>query len=178
MSASEQGVAKSAGRYALIPRVLGFITNGDDVLLLKGAPTKRVWPGKYNGIGGHVERDEDVRAAMLREIHEETGLSVSGLRLRGVINIDTGETAGIGMFVFSARSAGREVTASAEGTPEWIPARRVTELALVEDLPTLLPKVLAMGDDDEPFWARYYYDREDKLVMEFSPQAQGSSRVR
>ena len=167
MAAKEQGVAQSGDRYALIPRVLCFITHEDEVLLLKGAPTKRVWPGKYNGIGGHVERGEDVRAAMLREIHEEAGLAVNDLRLRGVVNINTGEPAGIAMFVFSARSSGRQVTASPEGALEWVPFDRATELDLVEDLPVLLPRVLGMRDDEEPFWAYYRYDAADQLVIEF-----------
>ena len=166
MAASEQGVAQSAGRYTLIPRVLCFITHGRDVLLLKGAPTKRVWPGKYNGIGGHVERDEGVRAAMLREVREETGLAVSDLRLRGVTNIDAGPAAGILMFVFTAHAAGREVAASPEGTPEWFPVDQIASLDLVEDLPVLIPKVLATPDGQAPFWAHYHYDG-DRLVMEF-----------
>jgi len=134
--------------------------------LLRGAPDKKVWPGKYNGVGGHVERNEDVRSAALREILEETGLAVSDLRLRGVVNIDTGEAAGIQMFVYTARAHGRDVKASNEGALEWVEFDRVGELDLVEDLPALLPRVLAMGDGEEPFAARYYYDESGRLVIE------------
>ncbi len=42
-------------RYPVIPRALIFLFTGDSVLLLKGAPDKRIWPGLYNGIGGHIE---------------------------------------------------------------------------------------------------------------------------
>src|SRR5262245_25900618 len=99
-------------RYTLIPRVLCFITHGVDVLLIKGAPTKRLWAGKYNGLGGHVERGESVHAAARREILEEAGLEPAGLRLRGVVSIDTGQAPGIGIFVFTGRSQGRETVAS------------------------------------------------------------------
>src|SRR5574341_1428884 len=90
MPAAAQGTSKSKDRYHLVPRVLCFVTLGDEMLLLKGAPTKKIWPGKYNGLGGHVERGESVNAAARREIREEAGMEVKDLRLRGVITIETG----------------------------------------------------------------------------------------
>jgi len=164
---ADQGVAQSKDRYQLVPRVLCFITLGDEVLLLKGAPDKKIWPGKYNGLGGHVERGESVHAAAEREIHEEAGLAVSDLRLRGVITIETGEAVGIGLFVFTATANSREVIPSPEGALEWIPIHKIAALDLVEDLPLLLPRVLALKPDDPCFSARYTYDAEGKLVMEF-----------
>jgi 8-oxo-dGTP diphosphatase len=158
------------GRYQVVPRTLCFVTHGEDVLLLRGAPNKRIWPDKYNGVGGHVEPDEDVHSAALREIREETGLAVRDLRLRGVINIpvDVDDNAGIMVFVFTAAATTREVGPSEEGTLEWIPCDQLAGLDLVEDLPTLLPRVLAMGADEPPFFAHYHYDEQDQLVITFS----------
>src|SRR5260370_42114690 len=65
----------SSPRYSIIPRVLCFVTWMDEVLLLKGAPDKKLWAGKYNGLGGHVERGESGHAAAQREILEESGLA-------------------------------------------------------------------------------------------------------
>jgi 8-oxo-dGTP diphosphatase len=167
MPSADQGASKSKDRYHLVPRVLCFVTLGDEVLLLKGAPIKRIWPGKYNGVGGHVERGESVHAAALREIREEAGVEVKDLRLRGVITVETGQPAGIGLFVFTATALERAVRPSVEGSLEWIPAHRIAELDTVEDLPTLLPRVLAMKTDIPCFSARYTYDADDKLVIEF-----------
>ena len=64
------------GKYQAVPRVLCFVTHGDEVLLLRGAPDKRIWPDKYNGVGGHVETGEDILSGARREIYEETGLTV------------------------------------------------------------------------------------------------------
>ncbi len=178
MGRADQGVADLRGRYLVVPRTLCFITHGDDVLLLRGAPDKRIWPGQYNGIGGHVEPGEDVYTAALREIREEAGLEVTDLRLCGVINVcPSPEGAGVLLFVFAARALHREVRPSAEGTPEWIPRDRIGDLDLVEDLPVLLPRVLAMGRDDPPFFAHYAYDEEDRLVVRFrSTREEGRDR--
>jgi 8-oxo-dGTP diphosphatase len=154
-------------RYQVIPRVLCFVTLGDDVLLLKDAANKRLWAGKYNGLGGHVERGESVHAAALREIQEEAAIEVTDLRLRGVVTIDLGDGPGIGLFVFTAKAAGREFTASAEGALEWVPLGQAPALDSVEDLPTLISYLFSLPPDAPPFGAHYQYDAEGKLVMRF-----------
>jgi 8-oxo-dGTP diphosphatase len=167
MPAADQGVALSQGRYTLIPRVLCFVTHGGDVLLLKGSPRKRLWPNKYNGLGGHVERGESVPAAARREIREEAGLAVRNLRLRGVITIDTGEAAGIGLFVFTAEALERAVTPSPEGSLHWVNPRELAGLDLVEDLRVLLPRVLALPPEAPCFGARTFYADDGRLSIEF-----------
>ena len=42
--------------------------------------------GKYNGLGGKLEPREDIVSGMKREIHEEAGVEVTSLRLRGSVN--------------------------------------------------------------------------------------------
>src|SRR5262249_60327404 len=99
MGAEEQGADPNSGRWMVIPRTLCFVTNGGDVLLMKRAEHKRVFPGRYNGIGGHLERDEDPLSGALREIREETGLSVANIRWRAVYTEDAKKSAGVGPFV-------------------------------------------------------------------------------
>jgi 8-oxo-dGTP pyrophosphatase MutT (NUDIX family) len=90
MGAADQGADASSGRWMTIPRTLCFITSGDDVLLIKRAAHKRVFPGRYNGIGGHLERDEDPRSGAIREMREETGLPVRDVRLRAYPTLTPG----------------------------------------------------------------------------------------
>jgi len=169
MGRRDQGVAQSRERYHVVPRTLCFITHGTDVLLLKGAPTKRIWPNRYNGVGGHVERDEDVLTAAIREMAEETGLTVDEVRLRAVIHIDADDPQiGILLFVFTARACSRDFHPSPEGRLEWVPQARLSDYELVEDLVELLPKVLAMGPHDLPLFGRYHYDEKDQLRIEWA----------
>ena len=163
MPAADQGVDPS--RYALIPRVLIFLTRGENVLLLKGAPGKRIWANLYNGIGGHVERGEDVFTAARRELYEETGLSIPDLWICGVVTVDTGQNLGIGIFVLRGEVSQGEPAASQEGMPEWVAKSRIEELPLVEDLYKLLPRILTARREDPPFSAQYTYDLNDRLVI-------------
>ena len=167
MGRAEQKVIP--GRYQVYPRTLCFITSGTDILLIRGAPDKKIWPNLYNGVGGHLECDEDVCSAARREITEETGLTVRDLHLCGIINIPVPvDDSGVMLFVFTARAVDRSHRASSEGSLEWVDLNRVGQLPVVEDLPMLLPRALAHRDGAPPFFARYWYDEQDRLRAVFS----------
>lgn len=170
MGANEQGADATQGRWLTIPRTLCFVLNGNDVLLMKRAAHKRVFPNRYNGVGGHIERDEDPLTSARREILEETGLTVHRLRLGAVYNIDAGTTGGIVLFVFTGYADQREVSANDEGTLHWIPRDAVLALDLVEDIPHILPRILAQSDSDQPLFVHVSYDDADTLHMRFAEE--------
>jgi len=176
LNVAEQGIhTDRKTRYAAIPRSLIFVTSRhpqsgqQEILLLKGAPDKRLWANKYNGIGGHIEGDEDVLAGALRELEEETGLKDIPLALRGVINIFVGGPAdapgeparpqGILVFVFHGETTQRALRDSREGRLGWFPLTQLPQLPLVDDLHQLLPLIL---------------QEEGFVYGHYTPQADGS----
>ncbi len=142
-------------------RTLCFVESGEDVLMLKGAPTKRLYANLYNGVGGHVEAGEDILTSMHREVREETGLEITDASLRAVVNVDEDGKPGVVFFVFTARALSRELRPSVEGQVSWIPRQRLMELDLVEDLRQMLPIVL---DERAGLWfGHLVYNATGKL---------------
>lgn len=168
MGAKDQGADATGGRWLTIPRTLCFVTHGDDILLLKRAEHKRIYPGRYNGVGGHIERDEEPLSGAIREIREETGLSVHNVQFCGTIHVDAGHTNGIMVFVFRAEAETRNVTDSHEGRLEWVARRDINTLPLVEDLPILIPRIFDDSGTGLPFFAHSSYDVDDRQVLRFT----------
>lgn len=169
MSVSEQGVgAGHPTRYMLVPRTLVFVQRDGKTLLLRGAANKRLWAGKLNGIGGHVEAGEDVLEAAQRELKEETGLDQVRLRLAGVITVDTGSSPGVGIFVFSGEAGPGEVLPGGEGELVWLDRGELEGQPVVADLPALLERLERQKPGDPPFSGRSGYDLEGQLHIEFA----------
>jgi len=168
MGANQQGADATKGRWLTIPRTLCFVMNENDVLLMKRAPHKRVFPNQYNGLGGHIERDEDPLTGARREIKEESGLDVHSLRLCSVHNIDAGAETGIMLFVYIAISDSRDfVDDGKEGNLEWLPVDKLSDYDLVEDLPIILPKILTLTETSPPYSVHVSYDDNDDIQMKF-----------
>jgi len=131
-----------AGRYRVSVRTLVFVRHAGEVLLVRRAAGRAVWPGRYNGVGGHVEAGEGLAEAARREVAEETGLEVRSLRLAGLLHAtEAGEAEGVLVAVFTAEADRRAARASAEGEPVWVAPEAVLGLPLVPDLPALWPRL-------------------------------------
>ena len=149
----------SGPRHVARLATVSFVRSGEQLLLLRHGPGNDRFAGRWNGVGGHVEAGEGVRAAARRELREEAGIDVEGLRLRGVVH----ETGLLGhayvVFFFVGEVAGRALRPAPGVELAWHELARVRELSLVDDLHELLDALLS---NPEPVLAVERYDGTDR----------------
>ena len=114
--------------------VLCLIEDGGRILLQNRI--KKDWRG-YALPGGHVEPGESFVDAVIREMKEETGLTVTDPRLAGVkqFPIENGRYV---VLLFKATKWTGNLASSDEGQVEWVEYRKLSEVNTVEDLEDLL----------------------------------------
>jgi 8-oxo-dGTP diphosphatase len=166
MPKSDQHV--DSQQYSVIPRVLVFVFKDDEILLIKGASNKRIWAGKYNGIGGHVERGESVLEAARRELKEETGITKCDLWLSEIVSVDVEKSKGVCLFVYKGKYIDRKIQVSKEGELEWVNINSISFLPIVEDLPVLLSRVIKHEKNVPVLFARSFYNEQMRLITEFN----------
>lgn len=87
--------------------------------------------GKYNGLGGKVERGEDVAQAMKREIREEAGIDVTAMELRGTVSWPGFNGRDVFGFVFLVTGFdGEPWQSNVEGTLAWHDVDSVMDLPM------------------------------------------------
>lgn len=162
MSKNPQVILK--GRYQVVPRSIIFVISQGKVLLQKGRIDKKVFPGVYNGIGGHVERGEDILTGAIRELKEETGLTCSDLKIAGTITIDVTETEGILLFVFTGSEITGEMKESDEGSLHWVEIQNFKDLKVVEDVPALIENAMISKQTGKIFFGNYHYNNAGERI--------------
>lgn len=153
-----------ANRYLVVPRTIIFIIRDDKVLLQKAAKTKKIFPGFFNGIGGHIERGETPLKGAHRELEEESGLKCADLRLTGTIHIDVTERQGILLFVFLGSKTSGVLRSSSEGELFWIGLDSIQQLKVVEDVPELIQNSLTSLERNSRFHGSYQYDENNQRI--------------
>lgn len=104
---------------------------------------------KWLGIGGKFEPGESPEECALREAKEETGLTLTHWRYRGIVTFVSDRWETEYMHLFTANAWTGEVKTCDEGELKWIDKKAVLELPLWEGDKIFL-KLL---DADEPFFS-------------------------
>jgi 8-oxo-dGTP diphosphatase len=131
---------------------LGYVRSHDRQQVLMIHRNKRpddIHYGHYVGLGGRLEANEDVATGMRREIHEESGLTVEDLTLRGTISWPGFGRDGADWFGFIFRIDawhGDTHEGNHEGTLSWVAIADLPTRPMWESDHLFLPMVF----DDDP----------------------------
>ncbi len=117
------------------------------------------WPG-ITFPGGHVEEGESFAEAVIREVWEETGLTISAPRLVGVKDWYADGQRYVVMFYRADRFSGT-LCSSEEGEVWWEPLESLPHRRLAEDMEIML-RVFQEEDLSE-----FYYRQDgDRWIVE------------
>lgn len=115
--------------------VMCMLRDGQDRLLMQ--QQKPSWPGLAFP-GGHVEPGESFTGAVVREVREETGLTILDPQLCGVKQFQTDEhTRYVVLFYRASRFTGT-LASSDEGEVFWLPRGELARYSLAEDFLDML----------------------------------------
>lgn len=100
---------------------LCYVTRGNEVLMLHRVKKENdLNKDKWIGIGGKFEGEETPDECLLREAKEETGLTLTSWRCRGVVTFLSDKWDGEFMYLFTADGFEGELTDCSEGDLQWV----------------------------------------------------------
>jgi len=117
--------------------------------------------GKWIGVGGHVENGETPEECLLREVKEETGLTLTAYRLRGLVTFLSDVCEPELMCVFTADAFDGELIECDEGELAWVEKSDVLGLPTWEGDRVFLERLLS---GDERFFSIKLRYEGDRLV--------------
>ena len=110
---------------------LCYIEDGENYLMMHRVKKKQdVNKDKWVGVGGHFEKNESPEDCLLREVREETGLTLTSWRLRGIVTFLSDQWENEYMFLYTADGYKGELLECSEGNLEWIPKKEVYSLPI------------------------------------------------
>ena len=105
----------------MLNTTLCYVTRGNEVLMLHRVKKKNdINKDKWIGIGGKFEGEESPDECLLREAREETGLTLTSWRCRGVVTFLNDTCEGEYMYLFTADGVEGELAECSEGDLQWV----------------------------------------------------------
>lgn len=142
---------------------LCYIEKDNKYLMLHRVSKKNdINKDKYIGVGGHLKEGESPEDCLLREVYEETGLTLKSYRLRGIITFVTDISDTEFIFLYTSKEYEGNLIEDIdinEGVLKWIDKEKVKELDLWEGDKIFFD----LMKKDEFFSLKLVYEK-DKLV--------------
>ena len=135
--------------------------NGKVVLQYRSPERYKKWSG-YGFPGGHIEEGESLAESVIREVYEETGLTIADPKLVAVKDWEPEEGGRYIVFCYKATEFKGQLRSSDEGEVSWVEKDQLEKLDLSYDM---LPLLEVMEDPDlsEFFYRKRTDDDWEKL---------------
>lgn len=141
---------------------LCYIENNNQYLMLhRTKKPNDINEGKWIGVGGHVEKDESPEECLVREVREETGLTLTAYKFRGLITFVNSKCESELMCVFTADGYTGELITCNEGELRWVDKAQVPNLPTWEGDRVFLDLLLS---NEERFFSIKLQYEGDQLV--------------
>ena len=102
------------------------------LMLLRNKKINDINEGKWIGVGGKFLPGESPEECLIREVKEETGLTLTRFKFRGFITFVQNKTETEYMCLFTANEFSGDLMECDEGELRWIPKDKIGELNLWE----------------------------------------------
>lgn len=145
----------------MLNTTLCYICRGSEYLMLHRVKKENdINRDKWIGVGGKFEPDESPDECLLREVREETGLTLRSWRYRGIVTFVNTKCASEYMHLFTSDDYEGEIKQCDEGVLEWIDRKKLYDLTLWEG-----DKIfLRLLESDEPFFSlKLSYDGDELI---------------
>ena len=135
-------------RHSVIPRTMCFILYNDELLMMKAGKEKS-YAGKYEPVGGHIEKGEGIIESANREIQEETGLTPGDTKLKGIVHVTNFFGKDVMMFVTLSHVRTNTVEKNKEAEElRWVKVHELDTLPTLEDMKPLIQRVLRLRNTE------------------------------
>lgn len=145
----------------MLNTTLCYLERGDSYLMLHRVKKENdVNRDKWVGVGGKFEDGESPEECLVRETHEETGLTLTAYRYRGIVTFVSDRWPSELMHLFTASEWTGVPRPCDEGELEWIPKRDLLTLPMWEGDVIFL----RLLEEDAPFFSLKLRYEGDKLT--------------
>ena len=131
------------------------------VLQYRSPERYKKWSG-YAFPGGHIEEGESIAESVIREVYEETGLTITAPKLVAVKDWEPDEGGRYIVFCYKATEYTGQLRSSEEGEVSWVEKDQLEKLDLSYDMLPLL-EVLEDPDLSEFYYRKRTDDDWEKL---------------